>query len=450
MRTSLPPWPEDPLPELARRATERPVVVLDDDPTGTQTLRDITVLTAWDVDAIAGRLDQSVLFLSTNSRALEEADAAELTRDAARTVRDASEAARRPVSLVSRSDSTLRGHFPAETRAIGPPGTRVLLAPFFAEAGRLTIDDVHLLATDRGRVNVADTEFARDPTFGYRSRDLREWVAARFAAAGLPAPPIASLALELIRGSGPEGVARALSNLAPGAVAIANAEVDRDIEVVALGSVLAEEAGIPLVARTAASFVRARAGHAPAPPLAPQDLAIDGPGLIVVGSHVELTTGQLARLRTGLTEVRVTEVELAVEPLVAGGAAAQAAIANAAERLGRALAAGRIGLVATERIHRDVGLVGGRAIATALVGVVERIGVRPGWVIAKGGVTSHEIASRALGMREARVAGQLVPGASVWIGAADSRWPGLPLVIFPGNVGEETALLRVADMLGKP
>lgn len=60
-----PPWPSDLLPDLARLAAARPAVILDDDPTGTQTLRDVPVLSAWDVDAIAGHLDGRVLFLST-------------------------------------------------------------------------------------------------------------------------------------------------------------------------------------------------------------------------------------------------------------------------------------------------------------------------------------------------------------------------------------------------
>jgi uncharacterized protein YgbK (DUF1537 family) len=441
------PWSEDVLPELARRAAARPLIVLDDDPTGTQTLRDVTVLTEWNAGSIARHLDETVLFLSTNSRAFAEPAAAELTRSAANAARDASTAVGRSISFVSRSDSTLRGHFPAETLAVGGADARVLLAPYFGEGGRLTVGDVHVLQRDGHRVNVADTEFARDPTFGYRSRDLRGWVSERYGVAGLPAPAVSSLPLSLVRGSGPEGVAAALLDLPPGAVAIANAAEDRDIEVTALGAVIAEEAGLPLVARTAASYVRARAGRAPAPPLAAHELATRGPGLVIVGSHVELTTRQLTILRRDAAAGRLEEVELAVEPLVAGGAGARAAVVRAAERLDGALGEGRIAVLSTERTWRGVGVDGGRAIAAGLVNIVQRIRTRPGWVVAKGGITSHEIARGALGMREARVAGQLLPGVPVWIGAEGSRWPGVPLVVFPGNVGDEAALLRAVELL---
>ncbi|HET8776713.1 MAG TPA: nucleotide-binding domain containing protein, partial [Candidatus Limnocylindria bacterium] len=101
----------------------------------------------------------------------------------------------------------------------------------------------------------------------------------------------------------------------------------------------------------------------------------------------------------------------------------------------------------TERVRRDVGLEGGRAISSALVEVVRRTSGRPGWVIAKGGITSYDIAARALDMREARVAGQILPGVPVWVGGEGSRWPGVPLVVFPGNVGDADALVRVVELL---
>jgi uncharacterized protein len=65
-----PPWPDDPLPELARRASDRPIIVLDDDPTGTQTVADVPVLTSWTVDDLRWALcqDSAVFFVLTNTR----------------------------------------------------------------------------------------------------------------------------------------------------------------------------------------------------------------------------------------------------------------------------------------------------------------------------------------------------------------------------------------------
>jgi uncharacterized protein YgbK (DUF1537 family) len=268
--------------------------------------------------------------------------------------------------------------------------------------------------------------------------------------AGSPPPPVASLPLAVIREAGPNGIAEALPATSEGAVVVVNAEVDRDIDVVALGALLAEEAGLPLVARTAASYVRARAGRGAATILAPGELGAEGPGLIVVGSHVEVTTRQLERLMAQPGSDRISAVELPVEPVMLGGRQRAGVIGAAADALEAALAAGRTALVSTPRVRSDVGPEGGGAIASALVEIVDRIGRRPGWTIGKGGITSFELASRALRMREARVAGQLLPGVPAWVGGDGSRWPGMPLVVFPGNVGDAAALWRAVEALGGP
>ncbi len=441
------PWPEDPLPEIARRAAQRPAVVLDDDPTGTQTLRDVTVLTAWDDETIARNLDDPVVFLSTNSRSLDVATARERTRTAVESALRGAQLAGRPITLVSRSDSTLRGHFVIETRAVADalerPDARVLLAPYFGEGGRLTVGDIHLLDRDDVRTPVSDTEFARDATFGYRSSNLHAWVAEQYARAGLARPPTRSLPLPLVREGGPEGVAAALREMRPGCVAIANAEVDRDIDVVALGVLLAEASGVPVVARTAASYVRARAGRTRAPLLDPGELDAGPAGLIVVGSHVEATTAQVTSLLAGPAGRDIRPAVLSVDGILDGTVDLEAT----ARELTAALERGEVGLVTTERVRREVGLDGGRAVSAALVAVVRRVGRRPDWIIAKGGITSSDVASEALGMRESRVAGQLLPGVPVWIGGPESRWPGMPLVVFPGNVGGPGALADAVAML---
>ncbi|MCA1724532.1 MAG: hypothetical protein LC748_09855 [Thermomicrobia bacterium] len=139
----LPP-PPDEAPLLvairAHLATDpRAVVVLDDDPTGTQTVYDLSVYTRWDAATLAGafRSEGTGFYLLTNSRSMTERDAVTLNRAIAAHLRAAAAQTGRPFTVISRSDSTLRGHFPAETDAlIGPeddPPPQIVLAPFFAE-----------------------------------------------------------------------------------------------------------------------------------------------------------------------------------------------------------------------------------------------------------------------------------------------------------------------------
>src|SRR5439155_17973178 len=151
---SLPPeWAEDLMPAIrnAVAASRRKVVVLDDDPTGTQTVHGVPVLTEWPVEALRAELadELQAFFILTNSRSLPPPAAGALNRAVARNLLAASKQTGRGFVVVSRSDSTLRGHFPAETDALGEvlgPFDGVLLAPFFEAGGRHTIADIHYLA----------------------------------------------------------------------------------------------------------------------------------------------------------------------------------------------------------------------------------------------------------------------------------------------------------------
>ncbi len=82
-----------------------------------------------------------------------------------------------------------------------------------------------------------------------------------------------------------------------------------------------------------------------------------------------------------------------------------------------------------------------------LCDVVSAIEGRPGFLVAKGGITSIEIARRALQCPEAEVLGQALKGVPVWRLGAGSKWSDVPYVVFPGNVGDEAALANVTGML---
>ncbi len=82
----------------------------------------------------------------------------------------------------------------------------------------------------------------------------------------------------------------------------------------------------------------------------------------------------------------------------------------------------------------------GRQVSTALIEIVAGLTARPGYLIAKGGITSHDLAMHALGGRRIEVLGQLLPGVPLWRLGQESRRPGLLYVVFPGNVGGPAAM----------
>ncbi len=427
-------------------ADTRAVVVLDDDPTGTQTIYDLSVYTVWDVPTLidALRRDPHGFYILTNSRSLPEAGAVALNREVATNLRAASEATRRDVTLISRGDSTMRGHFPAETDALiavlyaDSARPQIIIAPFFAEGKRITVRDVHWVHDGETAVPVGETEFARDATFGFASSNLRDWVAEK-TGGRIGRDAVAALPLATIRQGADAVTSWLLSCNAP--VIVLNSAADGDMAAAVLGLLGAERAGRQYLGRTAAAFVRARFGL-PRRPLLDRDAMVQqrGPGLIVLGSYVPKSTAQLARARA---VAGVRSVELSVDALL--GVGRSAAIQSAIEAVNVAWEAGKDPLVFTSRTLRTgttdaENLAIGQQVSSALVAVVRGLDAAPAYFIAKGGITSSDMATKALGIRHATVLGALLPGVPVWRTVEGERWRDVPLVIFPGNVGREDDL----------
>ena len=147
------------------------VLVIDDDPTGTQTVHDVDVLMSWDEASLRGALASSpgMLYLSTNSRGLPSRQARALAAEIGRNLRDQFPGLDpyRACAIASRSDSTLRGHFPAETdglaEGLGGSPDGILLVPAFFEGGRYTAGDLHYVDTGPQLIHAHETEFAKDP-----------------------------------------------------------------------------------------------------------------------------------------------------------------------------------------------------------------------------------------------------------------------------------------------
>lgn len=429
--------------------------VLDDDPTGTQSVHGVPVLTRWDEAALERELldPAPACFLLANSRAMHEADAMRIARETGRLVAAVSRRTGIPAVVVSRSDSTLRGHFPAEVIALadglGNPDAPILLCPFFEAGGRITEGGVHFVVDASGqRIPVGETEFARDSTFGYRASSLPEWVEERSRGA-IRSDQVALVGLEEVRGS-LESLQNRLRDLSGTfrVIAVDSVRGD-DVRRIANAVRELEASGISMVARTAADYAAARAGISRKPILDPTALALsDGPLLTVVGSYVDKTSRQLERL---LAETECEAVELSVRAVLVDASSRDREVARAGDRLRRAMDQGRDTVLFTSRERVDAGDVArGAVVATALNRVLEGVETLPRAMVAKGGITSSETAATALGMVRAWVEGAAAPGVPVWIGGPESRWPGMPLVVFPGNVGDDDSLLEVVHGWRKP
>lgn len=441
-------------------SSPRRLLILDDDPTGSQCVAGIDV--AFDEDpAIPVQVlaePESACFVLTNTRALDESAATAMNRRIVGGVLDGGIPAS-GLHVVSRSDSTLRGHVIAEPVAIADElaahGVEVdafVLCPAMIEAGRFTEGDVHYATVDGQAVEVARTDFAQDATFGFTRSNLREFLAERSGGA-IDAADVLSISLEDIRTGGPARVREILAGACERAWVVVNATEYSDMEVVADAMAELEAEGRTYVTRCAPSFVRPLTGQSGARVVDAEAITIPAGrldhGLVVVGSHVGLTTTQLRAVQERGT---LTEVEIDVPAVL--DERRERHLTELADRVRESLTRSDCVLYTSRDLVRTddpaESLAIARSVSDAVVEIVQRVRTaRPAWVVAKGGITSHEVAAHGLGIRRARVEGQFWAGQVSLFAAeeAPEEVLGMPYVVFPGNVGGAQALADVVDTL---
>jgi uncharacterized protein YgbK (DUF1537 family) len=438
--------------------SETKLVVLDDDPTGSQTVHGCLLLTRWDVETLhEALLDASPLFfVLTNTRGIDAARAEMITREVCRNLKVALEALARsghvidPI-MISRSDSTLRGHYPVETDVIagelGPFDAHFLI-PAFIEGGRVTRDGVHYLLVDNEPVPVNETEFARDSVFGYTHAFLPDYVEEK-TRGRIRAGQVERFSLADVRG----GCLARLLALSGNVACVVDAQSQSDLEAFARDLKAAAAQGKRFLCRSAAGIVSALAALPPQP-VATGEMRryVRGgqPGAVLVGSHVDRTTRQLQQL---LLEPDVAPVEVDVAYLVDQ---AQELRESVLGRIAAAQARGATAVIFTSRreltfADEQTRLAFGERVSAFLMEIVHHLPADIGFLISKGGITSNDVLSQGLSLRTARLLGQILPGCSVVRCPGDHpQFPDLPVVIFPGNVGDDSALATVYRRLSRP
>jgi uncharacterized protein YgbK (DUF1537 family) len=437
--------------------TKPKIIVLDDDPTGSQTVHSCLLLTRWDVETLRlGLSDNSpIFFVLTNTRALTPEQATSVTREVCHNLKIALEAEEiKDFLVVSRSDSTLRGHYPVETdviaQAVGPFDAHFLVPAFF-EGGRITRDSVHYLIIDGVPTPVHETEFARDSVFGYHHSYLPDYVEEKTKARIL-SNSVERFLLEDIR----SGSLERLRNLKDNQCCVVDAETQADLDKLAADILSVAAEGKRFLFRSAASLLTSLASLGPQP-VAAVDMAQyvrqGKPGAVIVGSHVKKTTQQLEHL---LQAPGIVGVEVDVAHLLDESEAQRAALlASNLERVQEVHAEGKTPVVYTSRqelVFKDVQtrLKFGVAVSSLLMDIVRGLPSDIGFLISKGGITSNDVLSTGLALRSARLLGQIIPGCSMVLTPDDHpQFSNLPVVLFPGNVGDADALVTTYQRLSK-
>ncbi len=424
------------------------IIVLDDDPTGSQTVHSCLLLMKWDVETLKIGLQDSVpiIFILTNTRALAPSQAQQITAEVCQNLKQALQETQIDNYLVvSRSDSTLRGHYPVETDAIAKELGKFdahFLTPAFFEGGRITKDSTHYLMIDGALTPVHETEFARDSVFAYSYSYLPEYVAEK-TDQKIAAQDVIKLSLEDIRG---ENLLGKLLQLHNNQCVVVDGEVQADFDLLSQAVLAASGQGKKFLFRSAASLLTSLA-QLGAQPIAANEMAAYKPtnkaGAIIVGSHVNKTTRQLNQL---LKESDLEGIEIDVVRLRDFPSQRKEMLAEALNKVNLSWQQSKTPVIFTSRNELDFSSIQQRLdfgvrVSSLLMDIVKGLPSEIAFLISKGGITSNDVLSDGLSLNRARLLGQILPGVSVVRTAENHpQFPNLPVVLFPGNVGSDNDL----------
>ena len=440
------------------------IIVLDDDPTGSQTVHSCLLLMRWDVETLRTGLrdDAPIFFILTNTRALPPESAASVTKEVCQNLKVALAAEGvHDFLVVSRSDSTLRGHYPIETDAIaqelGPFDAHFLVPAFFvgeasrSEGGRITRDSIHYLIIDGVPTPVHETEFARDSVFAYHHSYLPKYVEEK-TQGKIPAESVERFLLDDIR----KGSLERLLQLTGNCCAVVDGETQADLNRFAVDVLAAASQGKRFLFRSAASILTALAALPPQP-VAAENMAEyvrkGKPGAVIVGSHVKKTTQQLEALLQleGTVGIEV-DVSRLLDEQADAATILLAEIKAIVEEVHQSLKTPVVYTSRQELTFKDVKtrLDFGIKVSSLLMDIVCNLPHDIGFLISKGGITSNDVLSTGLALTSARLLGQILPGCSMVLTSSNHpQFPDLPVVLFPGNVGDTNALGKVYQILTK-
>jgi uncharacterized protein YgbK (DUF1537 family) len=411
-------------------------VILDDDPTGTQSASDVTVLLDWDERELVRVLrSEGSVYLQTNSRAISAAEAAALAERIRAQIAAAESELGEKILVVLRGDSTLRGHVFVESDVFAEESAPILFVPAFPQGGRTTVGSVHRVVIAGVNTPVGQTEFAQDPVFGYRNSNLVAFVKEKGDRMAVPVP------LDELRRTNGLAVSAALLSAGPHEFVVPDVETDDDIRLIHAGLLDAVALGLDVVVRSGATLAALCAGRLSTAYLDRPLVAPPGAILVVCGSHTNGATAQLEAVtaRFGWEPIVIPTAGAYDNP---GGAAR-----TAVEQARLQLAEHGIAIVCSERVRHDADntLRHGELVMEALITAVRALATSAAVVISKGGITSAEVARTGLSAARAHVRGQVLAGVSVW-DLPPSGFATVQIVV-PGNVGDANTIVDVITAL---
>jgi len=390
----------------------------------------------WDVASIVAVLqDADSVYLQTNSRALNESDAVNLAQHIKRDGDAAGVILGEEIDYVLRGDSTMRGHIFTETSVFLGENNSILFLPAYPDVGRTTVDGVHYVRIEGVNKRADETEFAHDPVFSFKTSTMVDFVSEKSELKGV------YFSLDQVR-EGAQALAKQFATVTPGSVIVPDAQDNSDIEIISEAVKILRAESSPLVVRSAAPLAASLAGVRSSGLLSAPLKSGNFSTLLVAGSHTEGATKQLAQIAARWGEPEVINTELA---LIDPKSAARQVISRGREKLTERSFA----MVTSERNRSGEHntLEHGEKVMQAIIASVQELCTYADVIVAKGGITSAEVARAGIGATKGWVLGQILPGISVWT-MNDQNGRELLYVVVPGNVGDPETLMKVLEIVG--
>lgn len=425
------------------------IIVLDDDPTGTQTVKDLPVYTQWTEELLEDGFKQSnnMFYILTNSRALNEEETTALHKEISSNIERVSQRLNHPYLIISRGDSTLRGHFYLEPKVLNDASTSdfdaVFYVPEFFEGNRFTYNGIHYLKENDTYMPVAESEFSNDTTFGFNSETMADFIEEKSHGA-ITSNEVYHITLEQIRNRDKTAIFKTFESINNFDAVVVDALNDEDMDyfVACLTEFLANHEK-KFMFRTAASFVKAMC-QTPGEIINLKNYKQNNNGgIIIVGSHVKKTSDQLQHL---LNNTNIKQSEFDIKKVTESNL--NEYIAEQITQVEQIIKDGEDIVIYTSRdVIKTEDLTNNLSISTnisnSLVEIIRGLQVQPKFIIAKGGITSSDVATKGLNIHKADVIGQVTKGVPVWLTDSEAKYPKMPYVIFPGNVGDVETLTEV-------
>ena len=439
------------------------IIIFDDDPTGSQTVYGCPLLLNWDEQTLEEAFLKSspLIFILANTRSLSSVLAVQKTREICSSIKKfflRQGFSKDDYFYISRGDSTLRGHGVLEPEILAEelgPFHATFHIPAFLEGGRTTENRIHYL----NGIPVHKTDFGRDNIFGFSTSDLAKWIEeksfGKIQAENILHIQIKELDMAFNNEDGFKSLLSFLSKLENNISVVVDAKLPHHLEILSRAvKVVSREK--KFLFRTAASFINSLSELPPNPQDTADLVSLKSknnqleykPGLIMVGSHVQLATDQLEvlmkdKLCEGL-EIPVSKLAdiFALEDSQEEILKLEKILLSKIDDI---LDIKKVPVLYTTREEIKFSSYSrrmnfGLELAEFMAILVGKINNKFGYIISKGGITTQLLLQKGLNFNQVDLKGQILPGLSIV--KSNSNQYDLPVVTFPGNLGNAQTLLE--------